>query len=440
MKRIKELNEKRHAAIAAANAIVTTARNEKRELNADELTKLDGFHAEAERITSTITAEARQLSIESQRAPSLSRGEERDVASFSLGKLLRHLGTVVKGGSSQLDGIEAEMLQEGEAEARSADIKASGLMLPRILVRRGGYNPEQRTMSVTGGTNTQYGGDLVSTQKVGLADDFYNGSILRANGAMVLEGLVGNLGLPRYVKPSDPVKKTENQSADELSPEVTELALQPRRLPAFIDISEQLMRQSDVALETFVRRSLTEQMLAVQEVAFFHGGGTNEPRGIAATVGIGSVIGGTNGAAPDWADIVDLETKVSVLNAAVGRLHYLTNSKVRGQLKKTPVVASTDSRMIWTGADLNGYAPLVTNAISSTLVKGSSGAVCSAIFFGNVSDFVIGYWGGLSLELIRDTTNAKLGQFTLVANAYYDGGVLRPKSFAAMLDATTPGV
>jgi hypothetical protein len=37
--------------------------------------------------------------------------------------------------------------------------------------------------------------------------------------------------------------------------------------------------------------------------------------------------------------------------------------------------------------------------------------------------------------MIRDSANAKVGQYTLVAAAYYDGGVVRPKSFSAMKDA-----
>lgn len=435
MKRIKELNEKRGSALKNASDIVAKAAAEKRELNADELSKVEGFHAEAENITKTVEAELRQLALEGQKAPVVSEGEKRDLGRFDIAKTLHHLYRTAKGLPSQLDGIEAEMVKEGEAEARSAGVEIGGVMLPRILVRRAGF-AERRDMSVTGGTTTQYGGALVPTENRGLADDFYNASILRQNGAMVLEGLIGNVDLPRYFKATNPAKKTENQQADELSPTVTSLSLSPKRLPAFIDISEQLLKQSPQALETFLRGAITNQMLDVQEVAFFHGTGTSEPTGIAATNGIGSVIGGTNGAAPDWADIVDLESAVANVNAASGRLHYITNSKVRGKLKKTPKVSSTDSRMVWEGNDLNGYVPLVTNAVSSALTKNST-STCSAIFFGNVNDFIIGYWGGISLEIVRDKTNAIAGLYTLVASAYYDGGVYRPKSFAAMLDATT---
>lgn len=438
--RIKDLNEKRGAKLKEANALITAASAEKRELTADEQQKIAAIHTDAEAIVNTITIEARQLALESSNAPKLTKSEERTVDSFDISRLLRHMAANFDGSPSQLDGAEAELVQEGQREARAAGVRFSGLMLPRALVRRSGAGIETRDMSVTGGTTTQYGGNLVATEKRGLADDFYNGSVLRANGALVLEGLVGNVDLPRYTKASDPTKKAENANADELSPTITSLSLTPRRLPAFVDLSDQLLLQNSVALESFLRRAIAEQMLGVQEVAFFHGGGTNEPTGIAATSGIGSVAGGTNGLAPALSHIIGLETAVDVLNAAVGNLRYLTNSKVRGKLKQTAKIASTDSMTLLddrAGGLLNGYQPVITNAISSTLTKGSSSGVCSAVFFGNVNDFVIGYWGGISLEMVRDKSGAIAGQRTLVANAYYDGGVLRPKSFAAMLDALT---
>lgn len=439
--RIKELNEKRGAKLKEASAIVEKARTEKRELSADENQKVSAFHGEIESIDTSLATEIRQASLESTKAPELTKDEGKTVDRFDIGVLLRHMNANFKGGYSKLDGAEAELVAEGEREARAAGIQSQGIMLPRVLVRRSGFGPsERRDMSVTGGTTTQYGGALVPTQKLGLADDFYNASILRQNGAMVMEGLVGNLDLPRYTKATNPAKKAENATADELSPTVSKLSLQPRRLPAYIDISDQLMIQSPVAIEAFLRSALTNQMLDVQEVAFFHGAGTNEPTGIAATSGIGSVAGGTNGLAPAWSHIVDLETAVSVTNAASGNLRYLSNNKVRGKLKKVAKISSTDSMTILddrAGGLLNGYPALFTGAISSTLTKGSSSSVCSAIFFGNVNDFVIGYWGGISLEMVRDKTNAISGLTTLVASAYYDGGVLRPKSFAAMLDALT---
>lgn len=430
--RIKELNEKRGAKLKEASAIVEAARTEKRELTADQNQKIAGLHTEIENIDASLQTEIRQASLESTKAPELSKDERKTVERFEIGKVLNHLHRAAKGQPTSIDGAEAELIQEGEREARAAGLSTSGIMLPRVLVRRCGQ--ERRDMTTTAGE----GGHTIATTKSGLLDDFFNASVMRAAGATVLEGLVGNLDLPRIAAGTAPAGKAENAAADEVTPTTAMLSLAPERLPAYIDISEKLLLQSSVAIEAILRNHLSNQMLAVQEAAFFHGGGTNEANGIAGTAGIGSVAGGTNGLAPALSHIVGLETAVNLTNALLGNLRYISNGQVRGKLKQTPAVSSTDSRMLLSdqrNAPLNGYDCLWTNAVSRTLTKGSSSGVCSAIFFGNFSDYVVGYWGGISLEMVRDKTNAIGGLYTLVASSYYDGGVVRPKSFAAMLDA-----
>ena len=229
--------------------------------------------------------------------------------------------------------------------------------------------------------------------------------------------------------------RDDDDKDDDKDDDATRLDDRERVLTAHI--SERLLNQSSAAIEAVLRANLTRQMLAIQEVALFHGGGTNEPTGLAGTSGIGSVAGGTNGLAPTWANIVALETAVDSNNALLGNLAYISNGQIRGKLKSTAKFSSTDSMTILddrAGGLLNGYQNYWTNAVSRTLTKGSS-SVASAIFFGDWSDFYIAYWGGVSLEMVRDKTNAISGLYTLVASSYYDGGAVRPKSFAAMLDA-----
>ncbi|MCW1921310.1 phage major capsid protein [Luteolibacter arcticus] len=392
----------------------------------------DGSNVEAFRAVAFEALLTQRNTSYSPGLPGPSRGEVRDMDRFDLAVALRSMAE-----GTPLTGIERELLQEGVHEARAAGIQNPGtLMLPSMFVRRG-----QRDLTATGTTSVagDQGGMTVQTNRVGLLDDFFNASVIRQLGATVLTGLVGNLELPRLVAGTAPTKKAENASADEVTPTTANLALTPKRLPAFIDISQQLLMQSSVAIESMIRMHLTNQMLAVQEAAFFHGGGTSEANGIAGTSGIGSVAGGTNGAAPTYAHLIALESAIDTQNALGGSLRYATNGQIRAKLKQTPKQASgVEGNFILTDLApnmLNGYRSEFTNAISRTLTKGSANAVASAIFFGNFVDYIVGYWGGLSLELIRDSANAKLGMYTLVANTYYDGGVVRPKSFAAMLDA-----
>jgi HK97 family phage major capsid protein len=408
--------------VSTIGAIATQARNQG--VMVDENRAIaDGLTADAFRAQVFDSLVSRQTGFQPGEP---SRLEARDIGRFDLGVALR---SMLNGGS--LTGIEREMLQEGEREAARAGIADQGtIMLPAMLVRRLG----QRDMTSTAAE----GGHTIATQTSGLLDDFFNGSVMRQLGATVLTGLNGNIDLPRLIAGTAPAKKTENASADEVSPTTGKLSLSPKRLPAFIDLSQQLLLQSSSAIESMIRMHLTNQMLAVQEAAFFHGGGTSEANGIAGTASIGSVAGGTNGLAPTFAHLIALETAVDTQNALGGSLRYASNGQIRGKLKSTLKNPSgTDSGFILSDSNpnvINGYGAGFTNAISRTLTKGSS-SVASAIFFGNFADYVIGYWGGLQLELIRDSANAKLGLYTLVANTYYDGGVVRPKSFSAMLDA-----
>jgi HK97 family phage major capsid protein len=360
-------------------------------------------------------------------ASDLSKSERSDISKFDLGKALRANFQGVR-----LDGIEREVVEEGEREAKNAGLGISrGLTLPGFYVKR--------DMTATGGSGGDQGGMTIATEKAGLLDDFFNASVMRQLGATVLTGLTGNLDIPRLLADTAAAGKAENAAADEVSPTTDQLSLSPKRLPAFVDISDQLLNQSSSAIESMIRGHLTAQMLATQEAAFFHGTGTAMANGIAGTSGIGSVVGGTNGAAPTYANIVALEASVDAQNAIMGALAYATNGQIRAKLKQTPKQSSgVEGNFIIadnTPDSINGYRAMFTNAISRTLTKGSSSSVASAIFFGNFADYVIGYWGGLNLELLRDSANAKTGLHTLVANTYYDGGVRRPKSFAAMLDA-----
>ena len=430
--KIRELNEKRGAAYKDLVAL-----SDKTSFTADEITRYNGLETEIRGIDEALVRNAKAMSL-ARPEPVLTSGEERDVARFDIGAALRSLIA-----NKALTGIERELVDEGQREARSAGISSgSGLTLPRLLVRRGGE--ARAAMSATGTTTVSLdqGGMTIATNKQGLLDDFYNSSILRVNGATVLEGLVGNLDIPRLLKATDPAKKTENASADSANPTTSMLSLVPKRLPAYVDIGEQLLNQSSSAIETVIRRNLTAQLSSIQEKAFFHGGGTSEANGIAGTSGIGSVVGGTNGLAPTWTQVVSLESKVDQANALLGVPRYFINGKTKAQLKTTlkNSATGTDSNYILSDMNvgiMNGYQYASTNAISSALTKGSA-STCSAIFFGNPADYWIGYWGGLTLEILRDSSNAITGQYRLAAAVYYDGGVVRAQSFSAMLDALTP--
>jgi HK97 family phage major capsid protein len=293
------------------------------------------------------------------------------------------------------------------------------------------------------------GGATVATDL--LAADFItllrNASLVRRMGARVLGGLVGNVSIPRQTGAITVGFVAQSGPATESDAVFAQVTMTPRTAHGIQDVTRDLLLQGTPAIEGLVRMDLIESMATQLDQIALHGTGvSNQPTGLAATAGIGSVAGGTNGLAPTWDNIVDLESQVANNNAAVAAVGYLTNTRVRGRLKRTQKFASTNGQEIWmppmAGDDaalygsLNGYRAGVSNNVRNDLVKGSSGATCSAIFFGNWNDLLIGEWG--TAEILPDeVTQAANRIVRMHVYQTIDIAVRRAQSFSAMLDALT---
>jgi HK97 family phage major capsid protein len=256
-------------------------------------------------------------------------------------------------------------------------------------------------------------------------------------GTRMLTGLVGNIAIPRLSGTGTAYWVAENTAPTESDQTIAQVTMSPKTVGAFTDISRRLLLQSSIDVEAMVQNDLATILgLAIQQAAINGSGASNQPSGILTRV-TASVIGGTNGAAPTWANIVQLESDVAVSNADVGTLGYLTNARVRGKLKTTSKVSGQNG-FVWDDGDtpMNGYRTAVTNAVPSNLVKGTSGSTCSAIVFGNFADLVIGMWGSLDL-MVDPYTGSTAGTVRVVALQDVDVQLRNVVSFATMVDALT---
>jgi HK97 family phage major capsid protein len=364
--------------------------------------------------------------------PGYDKKQMKELENYSLAAVFRAAAN-----GEPLQGFEREMADQARKEASESGLAVGTWAVPAAALHVRRYRAD---MTATG---TNQGSQTISTDvSPEWVTPLLSRLVCRDLGATVLTGLKGNILIPTFADTAEPTEKTENANADEVTSVTGSVTLTPHRLPAFIDVSEQLLMQSNPSVEAYLQNFLLRKLaVRMDKMAINGSGATQQPTGILQTVGIGSVAGGTDGGAPIWGHIVDLETAVAVADADVGRIAYLTNPKVRGKLKKTPVVTGTDSQMIWDRQSpetpLNGYRTGVTTGVPSTLVKGTSGAVCSAIIFGNFEDLILAQWGGWDVKRVIDKPNAIAGLITLVVTAFYDAVVQRAASFAAMKDALT---
>lgn len=309
----------------------------------------------------------------------------------------------------------------------------------------------QRATYVTSGATT--GGNLVQTDL--LDQDFIE--FLRNNGVMLqlgvrtMPGLVGNVAIPRRSGVSSTYYlSTQTTAITQSESTFDQVTMAPKNLAALSKYSRQTLLQGTPGIEELVRRDLTDGINLAIDLGILNGSGASgQPTGILQTSGIGSVAMGTNGAAITLDKVVDLETAVmnfSVVNP--GNVAYLSNFKVLAALKKLraggstttdgPFLFNTDGATIGRGptpANLNGYPLASTNQVPSNLVKGTSGAVCSALLIGDFSQAMVGFWGnGLEITVGEDSDDFSKALTSVRGIVTYDVAVRDPKSFAAILD------
>ena len=284
-------------------------------------------------------------------------------------------------------------------------------------------------------------GNLVATDLRGdlFVDVLRNNLVMGQLGARILTGLSANIDLPRKSAGATIGSVTEIGSASETAPTTAKVTLSPKRASAYVEVSKQALIQSAMSLEAMIRDDLVMQCGVHIENQCINGTGTApQMTGIRYTAGIGTVVGGTGGAAPAWSHFVDLETACAAANAEPDRLSgYLINTKTRGKLKQTQM--GTNLPWIWqnSGQPLNGYRAAVSNNMLSNLTKGTSTTVCSSAVFGSDwSMATIGLFGAPDV-VVDPYSKADTGQVKITLNQFADFGVRQPACFAKVDDLIT---
>lgn len=300
-------------------------------------------------------------------------------------------------------------LEKSQELSRAFGKKAQGVFVP--LGSR-----QTRTLQTDTGSA---GGYTVAEQLLPeqLVEVLRNASMVLSLGATVLNGLVGDVSIPRQSGTATAYYVAENGDVAASDQSFEQIRMTPHTIGARTTVSRRTLLQSSLAIEQFVRADLMSLLGTEMDAAAINGSGASgQPLGILNTTGIGSVtLNATN--TPDWGDIVDLETAIATDNALAGRLAYLTNSTISGAMKKTAKDAGSGLFLIEKG-QANGYPVGVSNNVPT-----------KHILFGNWKDLVIGMWGVLDVIVDPYSDSAK-GQLNVTAFLDFDIAIRHPESFA----------
>lgn len=293
-----------------------------------------------------------------------------------------------RNGFTMVDAIRAQLpgvtdTRAGRAREMSVEIERRTGQKPQ----HGGYlvdlTPavETRATLTTGAQGTAgEAASLIPTQQ--RPDQFV--SLLRARlitqllGATVLDGLTGNIGIPRQTGAAQSAWVGENQALPAGNGTYDGLVMSPKTCGSIVEISRNTLMLSSPSAQELVQSDLLAVMAQALDAAALTGDGTGyTPKGVLPQAGATAQYAA---GAITWqqvlARLTDLETANAVPNG------WALGAGVRAMLMGTPKAASAGAGFIMDDGTLTGLpAQWSTNMPAGSLV------------LGDWSNLMVGLWG-----------------------------------------------
>jgi len=336
--------------------------------------------------------------------------DKKEIRRYSLMKAINALSNPTDVRAQREAAFEFEC---SRAAAETYGVTAQGLMIPVDVLRN--WNLSKRTLNSADEaalfTDDFRGGDFI--------DVLRNASSVMQAGARMLSGLSGDVKIPKKLTAASSAWiSTEGGNAAESEMTVGSVSMVPRTLGAFTDVTRQLLIQSSLDVEALMRDDLATAIALAIDKAALEGTGLNgQPLGILNTVGV-NYVAAFAAAIPTFAEVVGLETALGEDNALMGNLAYILPAGMYGGLKTKEKANNTAQFVVEPGGTMNGYRAIVSNQ-----------ATAGNLYFGNFSDLLVGFFGGLDLT-VDPYTNSRSGTVRIVALQSCDVAVRHAVSFA----------
>jgi len=337
---------------------------------------------------------------------------EKEVREFSLMKAIRAMANPADRQAQDDARFEFEA---SEAAQRATGMAARGVMLPTDVLRSWSQRDINSSDDSTLISEDYRGGDFI--------DVLRNASSVMQAGATTLQGLQGNVVIPKKTAGSAPAWiATEGGAASETEATFSSVTMSPKVVGGYSDVTRLLLQQNSMDVENLIRNDLAQGIATAIDLGALAGSGSSgQPTGIKNTSGINNP---TDFAAanPTFAEVVAMETAVAEDNALQGNLAYILPASMYGALKTTTKDSGSGQFVVEPDGNINGYRAIVSNQVTA-----------GDLYFGNFADLLVGFYGGLDITL--DTAAlATSGGLRVIALQTMDVAVRHAVSFAVNND------
>jgi HK97 family phage major capsid protein/HK97 family phage prohead protease len=245
---------------------------------------------------------------------------------------------------------------------------------------------QQRDLTVA---TASAGGYLVGTQNQSFVELLRNRTVAYRMGAVRLPGLVGNVTIPKQTGAATAVwLANEASTLTESAQTFGQLALTPKSVGAYVELSRLLLLQSQPAAEQLAMTDIAAVASIAVDLGVLNGSGVSgQPTGIIQTAGIGAFTGTTLGAV----GVLDAQADVIGSNVVPLAPGYVTTAAVAALLMARPELPTTGTTRLWQGSMLDGSMFGVPATVSAQMSSATA-------LFGDWSKVVVGEWGALEIE------------------------------------------
>lgn len=236
-----------------------------------------------------------------------------------------------------------------------------------------------RTMTAAGVSGSNY---LIGTEQGGYLPSLRPASVVVALGAQMFDAGPGNIVLPTGTTGATTQwLADENTPITESQPTIGQVAASPKILATLIEVSHQLLKQSNA--EQILRAELSYAAGAALDAAALAGSGASgEPLGIVHTPGIGAFTGGTL----NRSALTDAQLDVANANVTTsGQVGFVTTPTIANTLaNRADTIESTSP--VWRG-------PLHEGLVIGTRALSTRNCPASTMIYGDWSNLTVVSWG-----------------------------------------------
>tara|TARA_Y100000401_G_C8325657_1_gene228071 strand:- start:1054 stop:2382 length:1329 start_codon:yes stop_codon:yes gene_type:complete len=426
MKNSKKLMEERGALVEELEMLLDTVATEDRDFSEDENVRQDAIHKEvAELDTEIQRAKTNEAMFAAVAVEAVGQSEQKEQTQmrkkFSMSKAISDI--VNKGG---LEGLEAEMAQEGRNEMNSAGASARGnITIPSFLM---GESRANETYSVDDTNGQNQGNKVRGVDHAPMVEGLRAESVLERMGATVIQA-TGNLVLPSLPNGAGS-QVAEIADVANLDGDFGNVTLDPKRFSMRMDLTRQMLNQSDPALDAVIARDMSVALGNELDKYVINTNLFASTNITDATAAAADSYGATS-----YADLTSHEGAFLSNDPAGANLALLMDPTMAAYLKG--VSQSAGGAILNVGNQVLGYdvfsstnvgqKTVVADTYCSGIADADDTIGIRPIYFVDPSDLFIAKFGGLDVT-IDSYTLAHQGTIRLIANMYANGNVRRSGS------------